>query len=1201
MRKTLEVFRFELGYQLRRASTAIYFLILLGVSALQMQALAGTARDEGYYFNSPFVAMVIVVMGSVMSLLIAAAVSGDAAARDADQRMASLFHTSPVGRPAYAAGRFLGAFVVTALLVTAFPAAFLIATRMPWIDPASLGRFGLSGYVTPYFLFALPNAFVATAVLFALAAVTRRATASYAGAALLFFWGMVCERLLTARLGWGVTKLIDPFGFTTAFSFWRSLNPLQKNAFVLTLDDALLANRLIWLGFALVLLALAYTRLRFAHETAGRGWRRTSPEAEEVRVETHKIAMPAARRVFDRSTRLRQLLGITLRSLGELHASRAWWIVPFLALFFIATASDQVKTELGVTGAVTSARLAEILTGEPAPLLLTLLVALAAGQLVWRERDARMHAIADVTPVPGSLLVIGKFAALAMMLALAHVVFLVACLIAQTIFGSRDYQPAVAAKILFGLHLPELLLIAALAMVVHVLVNQKYVATALVVLTPVATDILRGMGVEQRLFLYGSLPEAWYSEIAGFGSGEIVPRLWFTLYFGGWALLFALATYLFRVRGEERGPRKRVALARRRLTRSAAIFGAAALAIIAGAGGFIYYNTETLNARWVAANIDEQRAEFERRYGRYASLPQPILAATKLQVDFYPRRDAATIRGTYRLENRSSVGIDSIHLVTHPGVETSNVSFDRGSRVVLTDDVRGYRIHALDRPLQPGETLRMEFELRYAKVGFSSNGANTSVTGNGSWIQHRPDQMHGDRQWLPIVGYHAARELDLPADRKTYGLRERSPYPLLGDAGVRTEQRGNETIDLETIVGTDADQIGVAPGELRRTWTDNGRRYVHYVTDAPVSNSYAVFSASYSVHRAKWRDPSASSGQVVNIEIFHHPSHTANLERIVHSVRASLDYNTKHFSPYPYRQVRLVEMPNPPEVLGMTAYNSLIAYSEAFSLLRPADDPRKIDFPFAVVAHEMGHQWWGHQLAPANVEGGPFLAESLSWYSGMLVVEETFGREHLQRLLDMMRAQYLAPNQPRAVPLLRAASTLDAYRMGPFAMFALREAVGVEPVNRVLRNLLAKFPPDRPPFPTTLDFYAELRAATPASSHGLLKDLFEEITFWDLRAKRVDVQPAGNGGHRVTLHIQAWKLKGDGTGRERDVPMNDPVEIAVYDADGKPLYRAPHRIRSGLQTIELVVPRPPARAVIDPDHELLDRYLEDNEIAVGGG
>ena len=76
-------------------------------------------------------------------------------------------------------------------------------------------------------------------------------------------------------------------------------------------------------------------------------------------------------------------------------------------------------------------------------------------------------------------------------------------------------------------------------------------------------------------------------------------------------------------------------------------------------------------------------------------------------------------------------------------------------------------------------------------------------------------------------------------------------------------------------------------------------------------------------------------------------------------------------------------------------------------------------------------------------------------------------------------------------------------------MEALRAAVGAETVNHALRNLLEKFPPGRAPYPTSLDFYSELRNVTPAPMHGLLRELFEEITFWELSAKRIDVKSDG--------------------------------------------------------------------------------------------
>lgn len=63
--------------------------------------------------------------------------------------------------------------------------------------------------------------------------------------------------------------------------------------------------------------------------------------------------------------------------------------------------------------------------------------------------------------------------------------------------------------------------------------------------------------------------------------------------------------------------------------------------------------------------------------------------------------------------------------------------------------------------------------------------------------------------------------------------------------------------------------------------------------------------------------------------------------------------------------------------------------------------------------------------------------------------------------------------------------------------------------------------------------------------------------------------------------------------------MNDMIEVAVFGADDKAVYRRLHRIRSGAQTITITVPSRPVRAGVDPDHELLDRKPEDNVMEIG--
>ena len=1184
MTRALEVLRFELAYQLTRVSTRIYFLIFVAMTGMAGFAFFLGAREGGYFFNAPVLTIASHIVASMVALLVIAGVAGDAATRDADVRIDSLLYTTPLRKTAYLGGRFMGAFAVVALLLLAVPFVLLLSTRLPGLGPALIGPFRPGAYLASYFFFALPNAFVGTAVLFSLAALTRRSIASYGGAIALFFSATVAEGFLARKMGnWSVATLLDPLGFTTVRALWRSLNPLQKNTLLPGLDGALLSNRLLWLAIASGVLAFAFARFRFAHHATGGGG--TALKADEVPARWTRISVPAVRRRFGAATRVRQLLTIAARSFRELVTSRGWLIVPFTAIVFIVTAPEVLEVELGTPGAATTARVAAVLCVSETLLLITILIALSAGELVWRERDARINAIAEVAPVPEWLSLCGKYLAIALMLAFAALIYLGAGVFVQLTHGVSQIDLPLYVKVLFGFQLSKHLIIAALAMILHVLINQKYVANVVVILTYISNEMAMELGIEHNLLLYASAPEWSYSQMSGYGP-EVAAWRWFTLYWGGWALLFAVITYLFWIRGEERGLRTRMMLARRRLTKGPAAIGTVALAVILGAGGFVFYNTNIVNRYQTDDEIDANRADYERRYGQYASLPQPLLAATKLHVDFHPERGAATIRGRYRLENRSGAAMESIHVVTHPGIDTTGVTFDRASRLAHNDTNHGYRIYKLGDPLQPGQSLVMQFQVDYAKRGFTNNGGNPAVVANGSWIQHRGEHRHGQRQWLPVIGYQRNRELSYAAVRKRHGLPERPAVPPLEDLAARQERKGSEKMEFEAIVGTTANQIGVAPGELRRVWTENGRRYAHYVTDAPIGNGYAIYSANYAIQRTRWRD--------VAIEVFHHPEHTANIDRMLRSVKASLEYHTREYGPYPHKQLRLVEYPSSGHGLGLTSYPGMIEYSEGFSLVRVEDDERKIDFPFAVMAHEMGHQWWGHQLVPALVEGAPVLSESLAWYSAMLVVEETFGREHLQRILDVMRAEYLAPHQTRETPLLRSFDRLDAYRTGPFAMYALRETAGTDRVNASLRALLAKFDPSRPPYPTSLDLYAELRAATPPDTHYLLKDLFEEITFWDLKTKKVTVQPAGKA-YRVTLEIDAQKLKGDPLGKLKMVRMNDLVDVAAFDAQGKTIYRQPHRIEGGIQTITITVPRPPTRAGVDPDHILLDRKPQDNE------
>ncbi|WP_375766581.1 hypothetical protein NR798_33525 [Archangium gephyra] len=1199
--KFLAIFRFELAYQGRRAWPWLFFAVLLVLSFLMTRdGTLAEALYEDFFLNSSFAVAKTTVFGSLIWLLVAAAIAGDAAARDVATGMHPLTYTVPVSKAEYLGGRFLAALVLNALILLAVQAGILLAVYSPGVDAGAIGPFRPAAYLTAYAFIALPNAFVATAIQFSLAAWSGRAMASYLGSFLLFFMGFFVAAALLFKSGLGT--LLDPIGIRFIVEdLSHSWTTSEKSWRLLELKGPVLTNRLLWLGIAVGALAVTFLRFRFAHRTASSGWRRGTRRRDAHApmpaglgvTASAPISVPQVPRTFGFAIHARWTLAIawtSFRTIAKSWAGLALLVaIPLLTVLVVL---DQMVA-LGAPLVPTTARVLSELT---APLSAELsrwviippLIVFFAGELVWRERDAGLGEITDAMPGSEWAPLLGKFLGLGLVLAVFMTTLMGAGMLAQVIRGHQDFEPGLYLKVLWGLQLPEYLFFALLALVVHVLVDQKYIGHLVAIMAFVFIAVLASMlGLEHNLLVYGAGPGWSYTEMRGFGP-FLGPWLWFKLYWAAWALLLAVVARLLWGRGKERGLGVRLQLARRRFTRPTAWVAGAAALLILTLGGFIFYNTHVLNPYLSGSDLTERRAEYERRYKRYESIPQPQLTGTNLRVEIHPQRRAVEIRGSYRLVNGSALPIDSIHVATAMGgVETRAITFDRTATLTAGDEEHGHRIYALERPLEPGDTLRLDFEVHVERRGFGNRGIDPSVVANGSAFT--------SGAWFPVVGYQRQRELLSAEDRRAHRLEPRPVLASLYEVEGREPAARGGGISFEAVVGTDEDQVAVAPGALRRTWTEGGRRYFHYSTTAPIGREWAFFSARYAVHEGRWKD--------VEIRIFHHPEHTAHLDRMMRSVRASLDYYTEQFGPYPYRHLSVVEHPGRLGT-GLHAEASMISHGEGFPFWAPKDEERSLDFPYAVVAHEMAHQW---TLPYAPVEGAPFLSEGLAWYSAMQAVKASRGGEELRRLLAFMRQPHPYPPIRRGEPLLRALDPYLAYRRGPFAMYALSEYVGSEQVNRALRRLIETHDSAGAPLATTLDLYRELRAVTPDSLKPLLHDLFEVNTFWELKTERATAEQTAAGTWQVTLDVRARKVVYDSAGVETEVPMDEPVPIGVFGPAEQgagelsaPLDVRMQRIRSGEQTITVTVPHKPVLAGIDPYH-LLDwegREDDDNLKAV---
>jgi len=1197
--KFREIFRFELACQLRSVRNWVCFAIVLGVAFASIHGdKIDDARRGDYVLNSPFAIASVTVLGSLVWLLLAAAVAGEAATRDVRARMHPLTYTAPVRKSEYLGGRFLAAFAVNALILLAVPAGALLAVLLPGVEPGILGPFRPAAYLSSYLLIALPTALAATAIQFSLASLSRRSVASYLGSVLVFAtaYGVATGVGLLVQRGLG--KLLDPLGVITVWGdLSRAWTPAEKNARLVGVQASMLANRLLWVAIALGVLAFTHRRFRFAHPAEGarkgRAARRrdavSAASAGAAAPRSAPVSVPPVRRSFGLATHARQTVAVARTSFRTAARSRAGLVL--LAVIAMLTAL-YIHGHMAFYGVPLVPRTDRVLAFLTAPLtdprtpwvIIPLLTVFYAGEVVWRERETGLSEIADAAPVPEWALLLGRFLGLALVLVAWVALLTAAGVLVQALMGYHDLQIGRYLQVLFGLQLADYLLFAVLALVIHAVAGEKHAGYLAALAAYGFIAFAPALGIEHNLLVYGSDPGWSYTDMRGLGT-SLGPWLWFKVYWAAWALLLAVAARLLWARGREGGLAARLRTARARLTPPAAWAAAVAAGLVLALGGFIFYNTNVLNRYRSAAGVAERSAEYERRYGRFAGAPQPWVTGASLRVEIYPGRGQVEIRGSYRLLNRGTVPIDSVHVATAAGVETGGVTLDRPAARVLADPDLGYHIYALARPLQPGDSLRLGFVVRYRPRGFRNRGADPWVAPNGTSFTNE--------DWLPAIGYQLSRELEDPGARRAHGLARRPAVPSLYDLRARLHRAGGEPITFDAVVGTDAGQVAVAPGTLRRTWTEGGRRYFHYSTDAPIRNQYAFFSARYALREARWGN--------VAIQIFHHPGHTANLDHMVRAAGAALARYSTRFGPYPYRQIRFVERPG--AGMGMHAEAMDIAYDEGFSLLDPRDPPAGLDLPFYVVAHEVSHQWWGAaQVGYARVEGAPLLTEGLAVYSGMQVLEGTYGYDQLRRYMtQVLWVSYEVPRTRASVPLLRADNGFLGYRKGPLALYALGRYIGEERVNGALRRLVEKHGSGAPPLPTTLDLYAELQAATPDSLRPLLHDLFETNTYWSFKTERATARQTAAGAWQVTLGVRARKVVVDGAGVETPVPMNDPVEIGVFapgagNGRGEPLYLQTHRLRSGEQTITVTVPRKPGRAGIDPSNLLME--MDDDVVEV---
>jgi len=1223
----LEFFTFELRFRFKSISTYMYFLLWLMFSFLDVasESFGPIGNSNGkVLLNSAYANAYNDIGAALFGIIVIAAIFGTSILRDFQRDTYQILFTQPISKFAYLGGRWAGSFVTTVFAFSGVLFGTYFGTLAPWADHTRIGPNHLWSYLQPFLSILVVQIFFVGSAFFAVSALTRKIFIVYLQGVALFMFYVIGLTVFSATRSlerfW--SGIFDPIGLILFNDVTRYWTVIEKNTLFVTWSPALvngvfLYNRLLWCGVGVLSLVSVWVLFPMSVEalTARSQGRRAAKAKEQDLAEAGPVrslvagGLPQVHQAFTFATTFAQYL-----SLSRLRMRNIFRDIPFWAIVVLLVA-------FGVNNGYFAGRVAEqnvwpvtylmVQAVEGSALLFLFIVAaLYAAELLWRERDTHFDGIHDALPMRESTDWLSRLTAILVVELILLAFAMLIGIFMQTLAGYYHYEFLQYFKELYLVTFPQVLTFVLLAFFIQTVVSNKFVGHAIVIGLFVLLPILYNFGWENTLYLVGQVPAYIYSDMNGYG--HFVPALFWSIayWFGICGALGVVSIALAR-RGAEDSLRARVRLALQRAPRLAP--AALLFALIAvGAGSWYFYNAHVLNEYLDSKARRGIQADYERKFKQYENLLQPKVTAVDATIDIYPERRSFDGSVRMTLENKTGQPIPQIH-ITDQKQSVNHLQFDRPFHVVSSAPRNLYTIYALEQPLQPGETVTLTCNVGHQTRGFRDGNEPPEFAYNGTFF---------DSDYVPYVGYNTNIEVDDPRRRREEHLPALEEMAHRGDTVHSVNNvffRGaSDWVTYHTVVSTSADQVAVAPGYLQRKWQANGRNFFEYsMGSTHILDFFAYLSAHYQTRQEVYHGP----GGDVSLEVYYDSAHPYDVDDMLASSRAGLDYYQRIYSPYQFSQYRIFEFPR--YRTFAQSFPNTIPYSEGIGFIERVKKTTDIDFTYFVTAHELGHQWWAHQLVGADVEGSNMMSESLAEYSALQVMAHKYGRDLMHRYLRHELDTYLRgrAGEIRHEPPLALVQREQYvwYQKGGQILYTLADYIGEDKLNLALHNFLTQYrfanadnqvgAQDKlgvsnaldHPYPDTRMLVDAIRAQTPPELQYLVDDGFNRIVLYDNRAVSATSQKTPNGKYKVTLEVQSHKAQADGNGAETPMPLADYIEIGVFSGkkdEEKPLYLKKEKFTEEHRTFEIIVDEQPTLAGIDPYNKLIDRNADDNMIDI---
>lgn len=1208
------IFNFEFKRWLKNPTFYIFIFLFFLMSGFFAAVSFGVfdsitaSRGTNTMANSPLALSDFVNGMNYLIYFLLPIIIGSSVYRDFRYNMHTILFSYPFTKWDYIGGKFLSSLLIVVIITLSIMAGITVASVLPWVNQDVLLPFNILAYVQIYLIYVIPNLFFFGVIIFALVTITRNISVGFIGVIMLILITVILGSFTREIDNRYMVALFEPFGEEALSYYTKYWTVAEQNNNLLPFKEVIIYNRLIWLGISTLVLGLLYYFFSFTQTALTFG---KSKKNDRVIKNNFggitAIQLPTVKYNYSGWQNFKTMWSLSNFDFKFIVKNYAFLIIASVGLLVLLLISMTAGQVFGTkTYPVTWQML--MLPGTFFSFFINILTFLFAGMLIHRGDTSRMSQLIDVTAIPNWALLCSKFIALIKMQIVLLLIIVIAGVSIQAYHGFYDFELGHYFFELYALKLINFVIWAFLAIFIQTIFKNYLLGFFVLLILSIGIQFLPLLGIDQAIFIFNSDSGYNYSDMNGYGNGISLYYVYKTYWFLLGISLFCLAL-LFWKRGIPMSAKETFANAKKRFNASFATLFAISLIGFFGIGSYIYYVNNIQNERFTDKEYEQQAVDWEKKYKKFENYNQPRITDIKVNLDIFPSTRDFKAKGSYWLKNKTEKSIDTlfINYNDYPTV----LKFDAETALVSEDTLYNFNIYKLKTSLQPGDSIRMNWEI--------SNKPNTILRDNSPVLANGTFINNGI---FPQIGYVEGAELSDNKTREKYGLKPKPRMAKTDDANARKNtyiSNDADWVSFETTVSTSDDQIAIAPGYLEKEWTENGRKYFHYKMDRPMLNFYAYQSARYEVRKDKWKD--------VAIEIYYHKGHEYNLDRMVKAVKKSLDYYTANFSPYQHRQARIIEFPRTGGGFAQ-AFANTIPFSEGIGFIAAVDDEDKdaVDYPFSVTSHEMAHQWWAHQVIGANVQGATLMSESLSEYSSLKVLEKEYGKSQMRMFLKDALDNYLMGRtfeSEREQPLMfNENQQYIHYNKGSLVLYALSDYIGEKNMNNALQKYIQKVAYQEAPYTNSIEFVSYMNEATPDSLKYLINDMFKTITLYDNSAKNVTSKKLANGKYEVTIEANISKYRSDEKGERifadkfgktltykprgekeaiESLPLQDYIEIGIFsnksddkNAKEKVLYLEKRKINKINNKFVIIVDEKPTEVGVDPYNKLIDTDSNDN-------